>query len=309
MSDIPDSEGFKKPDAFLKAPERLLSYLVETPKGIRLRAFERSLRTLASPEMPALIENRKELSRIDERSFEELVADLIRADGYGDIQLVSRVNAPGPGIIVRGTHPLGGEQQFIVECKRWKNKVGIEAVRGIMYRVDNEYRATGGILVTTSDFTRNARDEAKRLNRWRLTLKDGTDVLEWLKKNSGPISEKWVRRADPMASKAGVATMDLLREQKDSKLALSESPCQICGGYVLCGYNALSTASEWWHDHHFHVCIECLQVEHEIKRVHDMIWGAHTDVARTQRDVRSVFGTGTGQYDDLQDVTLDTLAC
>lgn len=278
MSKYTGTTDYKEPQYFLSAPERLLSHLSDSPKGVGIRLFERQLSLIEPNDISSLIENRNELANIKDRFFEELIADLLKADGFEEIELISRVNAPGPDIIAYNSNPTGGKQQFIVECKRWKNKVGIEVVRSLMYRVDTEYRATGGILVSTADFTKDVRDEARKLHMWRLTLKDGRDVLEWLKKHAGSISEKWVNRLDPFSHSEGKEVATLLRDHKEPKLAVSDSICQRCGGTVLCCYLSLhdpyNSDISWWHDHYFHVCIECLNINHTIKYEHDMLFRA-----------------------------------
>ena len=78
---------------------------------------------------------------------------------------------------------------MIVECKRWSEQhpVDIDVVRKVMYWVNEEYRATLGMIATTSRFTSAAIEQATRYHEWRLDLRDQTAILEWLAKYSGSL--------------------------------------------------------------------------------------------------------------------------
>jgi Restriction endonuclease len=83
-----------------------------------------------------------------------------------------------------------GRERAIVQCKRWTSwQVGVEDVRsfaGVLARED--LGAKGGVFVTLSDFTEQARTEAKRLG---LSVLDGIDLYARVEK---------VRRPEPCPS-------------------------------------------------------------------------------------------------------------
>jgi restriction system protein len=72
-----------------------------------------------------------------------------------------------------------------VECKRYARDkpVGLEIVERLLGVVDRG-RATSGLILTTSHFTRGARRAADEL-RFRLSLKDYADFKELLNKAMG----------------------------------------------------------------------------------------------------------------------------
>ncbi len=151
-------------------------------------ASKAQLPEIRATELETLATERSELTKVDPRFFEELVAELLRADGFDEIQIVPRPNAPGPDIIAMCVSPFGHRQEVLVEVKRWKDAVGVDVVRNTMYRVDTEYRATSAIIVTTSSFTAAALEELRRFHVWRLALRDGAEVQDWIRKHAANIS-------------------------------------------------------------------------------------------------------------------------
>ena len=72
-----------------------------------------------------------------------------------------------------------GKLLTLVECKRFSpdHKVGVDLVRSL-YGVVEEKRATGGVIATTSSFTRGARQFQQNLE-YRLSLRDFGDLVTW----------------------------------------------------------------------------------------------------------------------------------
>lgn len=98
-----------------------------------------------------------EFRRMDWRAFEELVEAYYRKLGYR----VQRQREDGPdgGIDVRITNEQ--DQRFLVQCKQWRHSnVGVKTVRELLGVVVAE-RAAGGIVVTSNEFTNEAREFAE----------------------------------------------------------------------------------------------------------------------------------------------------
>jgi len=134
-----------------------------------------------------LLENPDELQKCSARYFEELIAELLSNDGW-DVEIVARVNAPGPDIVaVSSRFVKGVPLKLIVECKKYSetNPVDINVVRKVMYWVNEEYRATMGMIATTGRFTKDAIGHANQYHEWRLDLKDQLAILHWLKRSMG----------------------------------------------------------------------------------------------------------------------------
>ncbi|CAD5366578.1 Restriction endonuclease [Rubrivivax sp. A210] len=105
------------------------------------------------------------LNGISWQQFEQLVGEAFRQQGYGVVE--SGGQGPDGGVDLVLTK--GGEK-FLVQCKQWRAfKVGVEVVREI-YGVMAARGAAGGFVVTSGQFT----DEAKAFASGRnVTLIDG----------------------------------------------------------------------------------------------------------------------------------------
>lgn len=138
-----------------------------------------------------IIENKNKILDISPRQFEELVSSVFKNMGY-EIQMTP-VTKDGGYDIVASKHIATGlsPQKYIIECKRYSRPVGADVVRRLAgaQQISDADRA---ILVTTSSFTKEAKDEAKK---FRLDLADYDMLLMWLMSaithdNNYPFKEK-----------------------------------------------------------------------------------------------------------------------
>lgn len=104
------------------------------------------------------------------RQFEEVCAELFQRLGF-QVELTPPTRDGGKDLIVAKQDELGKVLTF-VECKRYspERPVGVGVVRAL-YGVVERARATFGIVMTTSHFTRNALREAGDL-AFRMSLRD-----------------------------------------------------------------------------------------------------------------------------------------
>jgi restriction system protein len=105
--------------------------------------------------------------------FEGLVLDLLHAMGYGTSrEELVQVGGSGDGGIdgIISLDRLGLEKVY-VQAKRWKNDIGSPEIRGFMGALQLQ-GATKGVFITTSRFSRDARDAAERA-RGSVVLVDG----------------------------------------------------------------------------------------------------------------------------------------
>jgi restriction system protein len=114
------------------------------------------------------------------RKFEEVIAAIFRNHGY-DVELTPESRDGGVDILAVRKSDLTGRSLNLIECKRYEpsNKVGIGIVQRMLGVVDH-HRATKGIIVTTSTFSRDAEEFAKN-SRYRLELSDYAALSTWLK--------------------------------------------------------------------------------------------------------------------------------
>lgn len=112
--------------------------------------------------------------------FEQLVVDLLVAMGYGG----SRADA-GQAIGQSGDGGIDGiikEDRLgldivYLQAKRWSDSVGSPEVRNFTGSLEG-HGAQKGVLITTSKFTKDATDFARRLQQKKLVLIDGEKLAD-----------------------------------------------------------------------------------------------------------------------------------
>lgn len=121
----------------------------------------------------------KRVLAMEAYEFEELIAQLLAAIGFEDIE-VTRRGGDG-GIDVRGTLVVGEviRTRMAVQAKRWKlnNRVQspiVQQVRGSLGTHEQ------GLIITTSDFSAGAKAEAIRGNAVPVALMNGEQLMALL---------------------------------------------------------------------------------------------------------------------------------
>ena len=119
-----------------------------------------------------------ELFSLKPRKFEELIAELLFREGF-DIKLTPETRDGGRDILAFNKSSIG-KHLYLVECKKYSPQipVGVSLVRALYGCVEQE-RATAGMIVTTSYFSKDALDFREPL-KYRLNLKDYEELVRWL---------------------------------------------------------------------------------------------------------------------------------
>ncbi len=121
----------------------------------------------------------KQLLAMDPTEFEEMIARLLAEIGFEDIE-VTRRSGDG-GIDVRGTLVVGEviRTRMAIQVKRWKpsNRVQAPEVQKVRGSLGTHEQ---GLVVTTSDFSPGARDEAARANAVPVALMNGEQLVALL---------------------------------------------------------------------------------------------------------------------------------
>jgi restriction system protein len=124
----------------------------------------------------------KQLLEMDPTAFEELIARLLVEIGFEDV-VVTKRSGDG-GIDVRGTLVIGDviRTRMAVQVKRWKpkNRVQATVVRDVRGSLGIHEQ---GLIVTTSDFVKGARDEAARPDAVPVGLMNGEQLVALLAEN------------------------------------------------------------------------------------------------------------------------------
>lgn len=121
----------------------------------------------------------EELQSITPSAFERLCQRLLRELGFQNVEVTGQSN--DGGIDGKGMLRLGGVLSFhvIFQAKRYKGSVSPSIVRD--FRGAMVGRADKGLIITTGNFTREAKREASRDGAPPIDLMDGNDLAEKLK--------------------------------------------------------------------------------------------------------------------------------
>lgn len=111
--------------------------------------------------------------------FEELIGELLAKMGFEDIEVTGR--SGDGGVDVRGTLVVGDvvRIRMAVQAKKWQPKSRVQApvvqqVRGSLGTHEQ------GLIITTSDFSAGAREEAARPNAVPVALMNGEQLMALL---------------------------------------------------------------------------------------------------------------------------------
>ncbi|WP_347402407.1 restriction endonuclease [Corallococcus macrosporus] len=157
-------------------------YFAEDPTTclMKLRQFaevlEESYQELRRRLAEELLER---IKACDPRFFEKLVVDLLVTMGYGGSrkdagQAVGQSGDEGIDGIIKEDR-LGLDVVYI-QAKRWNNTVGRPVVQAFAGSLEGQ-RARKGVLITTSDFSREARDYVKHIEK-KIVLIDGEELAK-----------------------------------------------------------------------------------------------------------------------------------
>ncbi len=125
------------------------------------------------------LDHRPNLMELSPSEFESLITNLFAQMGL-DTKLTQPSRDGGVDCIAFDSRPvLGGK--VVIQAKRYKNTVGVSAVRDLFGTLHNE-GASKGILVTTSGYGRAAYDFA---NGKPIELITGSNLLFLLKEHAG----------------------------------------------------------------------------------------------------------------------------
>jgi HJR/Mrr/RecB family endonuclease len=135
---------------------------------------------LVTPELVDAIKADPDLlRRVDGRSFERILAELLERQGY-QVELQRGTKDGGIDIFALMRQGPLGPHRYLVQAKRWTRPVGVAPVRELMF-LHADHKVTKSCLATTSRFTNGAWRLADDY-RWQLELRDFESLQEWIAK-------------------------------------------------------------------------------------------------------------------------------
>lgn len=157
--------------AFVKVGRGLFSAASTSNKE---KAPEQIIQEYNSAQRTALKER---LQNTNPYVIENLVGDLLKKLGYEDVK-VTKYSGDG-GIDVKANLTIYGftNVKTVVQVKRHKQNVGDSVVRELRGAAEVGQR---GLIITTSDFTKSAVEEASAPNKMPVSLVNGEKLLDLL---------------------------------------------------------------------------------------------------------------------------------
>lgn len=123
--------------------------------------------------LEALTRDPRRMDELHSARFECIAEQYLKYEGF-DITNVSRVRGSGGDLVA--VDRVGN--RFLVEVKRWKNKVGIDVIWKLLGAMwENSYDV--GMVITSGSFTRDAR-ESLAVTTTRVPVRDFQDLASWL---------------------------------------------------------------------------------------------------------------------------------
>lgn len=123
-------------------------------------------------------------------AFENLIKDLLEEIGYYDVRVTSATNDKGvdvTGIIENGITSV----KEVVQVKKSSSNIQrgvLDSLRGSLHRFD----AVKGTIITTSDFSKGAKDAAFEKGAAPITLINGDKLIELLVEHNVAVKKKQI---------------------------------------------------------------------------------------------------------------------
>ena len=121
--------------------------------------------------------------------FETLIGELLVQIGFDEQSVHVTSFSNDRGIDVRGILNAGDitEVNAAVQVKKWRSNVGSPTVRNLRGSLTTHEQ---GIIITTSDFSRGAREEANAVNKTSISLVNGEELVDLMIKHSVGITKE-----------------------------------------------------------------------------------------------------------------------
>lgn len=131
------------------------------------------------------------IQAMDPFQFEFLVAELLRKIGYENVEVTKR--SGDKGIDVKGNLTVGGltNVKTAIQVKRYKegNNISGRYITQLRGSAEVDQR---GLIITTSDFTKDAVNESVAINKMPVALVNGTKLIDLLFKYKVGVKEEVV---------------------------------------------------------------------------------------------------------------------
>lgn len=174
---IPEYKAYRRPNSKKKTLEETI--IIQSEDETPLEKMEELFNEIQNNTIENLLHELKECSN---SKFEEICVRLIVKMGYGGSQketflLLGKSHDEGlDGVI--NMDKLGLEKLYI-QAKKWKNvTVGRDKIQQLSGAIEG--KATKGLLMTTSHFSKEAKEYANQPGMKKIVLIDGNEMAKYM---------------------------------------------------------------------------------------------------------------------------------
>lgn len=192
VSRIPASNNIIRNGDFLRPYEEQRIVTSDSIEGIELQT------KVTAEFIIRLSRNPIDLYQLNAKEFEEVIAEIYEIDGYAT-ELLGSWNQADGGIDILAVKGDIGSFPFrmAIQCKRYAHnrRVSAAPIRSLAGVLDR-FHAHAGAIVTTSDFTKPAREEAKTFY-WKINLMNFQGIVEALRRAELLVGRPAIFSTDP----------------------------------------------------------------------------------------------------------------
>lgn len=127
--------------------------------------------------IPILAQAEHRLGEVEWREMEHVIGQICKDIGLGEVEVTRSAKDGGKDVILR---IRGAEQEdkFLIEIKHWTepNRVGSREVQSFVEVLGKE-DATGGLILASSGYTKNAFEAISSIKQFKLHLGDGAKIV------------------------------------------------------------------------------------------------------------------------------------
>ena len=120
------------------------------------------------------------IMKLDPHDFEELIGELLIKMGYKNVVVTQRSRDGGIDVRAFLEADKLTQQKVAIQVKRTTNVIPISVVREVRGGLEIDEK---GVIITTSDFTKDAIDNAKGIRQQSIELMNGNDLIKCLIEN------------------------------------------------------------------------------------------------------------------------------
>ena len=149
---------------------------------------------------PALMSHLKrehrDIHRVSPDVFEQIIAELLAAEGWQEVKLVGRSRETSADILAGYYLPgTGSRIRVFIETKRWKERIGVEVFNSVLGAMISEREVFGWHMAWVVALGGATKTRKFSHDEWRLKgleVKTKSDILRWLEDYSPNANGLWL---------------------------------------------------------------------------------------------------------------------